>query len=507
MIAGVQSFITRCLALGSLGALGALLGALAMCAPVAWAQPSAAIGRISLAIGEAYRVGPDGQRATLQVGDALHEQDRLVTGANALLMVMFVDQARLSLRADTEVLIRHYRIDPAGAATQLDMELVRGTVRQISGEAARRQPERYRLNTPIATIGVRGTDFLARASASKVETYVHEGTIVVLPPTDQCRVDCPVLALSSAGDARRYLQVLPSGTIERAHVPPEDVERLFGIRAATSRERDPVANGGRLGPVAGVQGTASSLPVIMPLIFADPQATGGARLHEPYPTVSAPTVLPPAPVPPAATPVAPIAPTVPIAPTAPTAPAVPVVPAFVAPDITLVPLPTTLVWGRFSEPLQIPVTLTLSYDEVRQGRHVTVGELSQYALWRSGGAGTISPALTGQATFSLAAAQAFYRTTTGAEVATVTGARLTADFDLSRFSTTLSMSTASGLATTLSATGLINDEGLFLSLAPDGSQRVAGAFSRNGLEAGYLFNKIVGNGVFQGITLWGGGKR
>jgi hypothetical protein len=65
------------------------------------------------------------------------------------------------------------------------------------------------------------------------------------------------------------------------------------------------------------------------------------------------------------------------------------------------------------------------------------------------------------------------------------------------------MSTASGVSTTLSATGLINDEGLFLSLAPDGSQRVAGAFSRNGAEAGYLFNKIVGSGVFQGITLWG----
>jgi hypothetical protein len=32
---------------------------------------------------------------------------------------------------------------------------------------------------------------------------------------------------------------------------------------------------------------------------------------------------------------------------------------------------------------------------------------------------------------------------------------------------------------------------------------VAGAFSRDGKEAGYLFNKTVGNGVFQGITLWG----
>jgi hypothetical protein len=493
MVAGLRFLLTLCLA------VCALVGAVAVCTPAAWAQPAAAVGRISLAIGEAYRVGPDGQRTALQVGDTLHEQDRLVTGANALLMVMFVDQARLSLRADTEVLIRHYRIDASGVGTQLDMELVRGTVRQISGEAARRQPERYRLNTPIATIGVRGTDFLARASASKVETYVHEGTIVVLPPADQCRADCPVLALSSAGDARRYLQVLPSGTIERSHVPPEDVERLFGIRAATSRERESVASG-RLGPPLNAAGAVSGVPVIMPLIFADPHATGSARLHESYPVASAPNAAGPGSgtvqaSPPGGTQAPGTAPEVP--------PPALLAPPFVATDVTLVPLPTTLVWGRFSEPLQIPVTLTLSYDDARQGRHVTVGELSQYALWRSGTTGTTAPALTGQATFSLAAAQSFYRTTGGSEVATISGARLTADFGLSRFSTTLSMSTASGVSTTLSATGLINDEGLFLSLAPDGSQRVAGAFSRNGAEAGYLFNKIVGSGVFQGITLWG----
>ena len=62
---------------------------------------------------------------------------------------------------------------------------------------------------------------------------------------------------------------------------------------------------------------------------------------------------------------------------------------------------------------------------------------------------------------------------------------------------------AAGGSTVRTATGRINDEGGFLSVAADGSQRVAGAFSRTGTEAGYLFNKVVGGGVFQGITLWG----
>lgn len=453
-----------------------------------YAPASAApIGQVALAVGQAYRVAPDGQRAAVRVGDPLHELDRLVTGHDALLMVVFADQARLSLRPDTEVFIRRYRIDPSGAETGLDMELVRGTVRQISGEAARRQPERYRLNTPIATIGVRGTDFLARASASKVETYIHEGMIVVLPPADQCRGECPVLASSSAADAGRYLQVFRGGTVERTYVPPEDVERLFGIRLATARDRE--GGSSSRANSSGAPGSAnglSGLPAIMPLIFADPQAEA-SRLADVRTNASS------------TAPATPAAPTPPL----PSGPYSTPGSAYIASGMALAPMPATLVWGRFNEPAQIPVTMALSYDEARQGRHVTVGELSQYALWRNDPRGTLMPALTGQATFSLAGAESFFRTTAGSEAAAVTSARLSADFDLSRFATELALRSASGVSTVLSATGVINDEGIFLSVAPDGSQRVAGAFSRNGTEAGYLFNKVVGGGVFQGITLWG----
>jgi hypothetical protein len=413
------------------------------------------------------------------------------------------------------------------------MELVRGTVRQISGEAARRQPERYRLNTPIATIGVRGTDFLARASSAKLETYVHEGMIVLLPPAEQCRADCPILASSSAADAGRYVRILSGGTVERTYVAPEDVERLFGIRAATSRDRDTRDGFGSRTAAAGATPTsgANGLPVIMPLIFADPQGGNGVRLADARPSAGATAnasggTSGSSSIGASGTSGASVVGSSSGngASTSSTAgsssgttagtgagsigtstsgtPSLPATPVFVAPEVALVPLPTTLVWGRFSEPLQIPVTLTLSYDEARQGRHVTVGELSQYALWRDDPRGTLMPALTGQATFSLAAGQAFYRTNSATEVATISSARLTADFDLARFSTELSLKSANGGSIVLSATGRINDEGVFLSLASDGSQRVAGAFSRSGTEAGYLFNKVAGGGLFQGITLW-----
>jgi len=55
-------------------------------------------------------------------------------------------------------------------------------------------------------------------------------------------------------------------------------------------------------------------------------------------------------------------------------------------------------------------------------------------------------------------------------------------------------------AATINASGKLSDEGLFLSLST--GQRVAGAVSYDGTEAGYLFSKDHASGVFKGITLW-----
>lgn len=214
----------------------------ALVASVAWASlpvraETSIVGRVSLAVGAIHRIAADGQRTPLKLGDTLRERDRIVTGADALAMIVFVDQARLALRPDTEVWIKAYRIDPSGVDTQLDLELLRGTVRQISGRAAQAQPDRFRLNTPIAAIGVRGTDFLVRTAGNDVATYVHEGAIVIQPPVADCPVAarCPIWAFSSAGDAGALLQVQAGGQVRRLYAGSDDVERIFGMKIASGR--------------------------------------------------------------------------------------------------------------------------------------------------------------------------------------------------------------------------------------------------------------------------------
>jgi hypothetical protein len=171
----------------------------------------------------------------------------------------------------------------------------------------------------------------------------------------------------------------------------------------------------------------------------------------------------------------------------------------------LLPLPTQLVWGRSSfAPAASPYTLALGYEQAAAGRQVTVGELGEYALWRSIGSAGLATGLKGDFSFGLSAVQAFYTATGGsAQVATVQEASLNANFNTAVFTTRLVMGGGAVPVATLEASGRINDEGVFTSRNADGSQYVAGAFTVNAQEAGYLFRMATKGGQYQGITLWG----
>jgi hypothetical protein len=177
---------------------------------------------------------------------------------------------------------------------------------------------------------------------------------------------------------------------------------------------------------------------------------------------------------------------------------VPVIPA--EPSIIVAELPKQLIWGRFSTASALPQQLLVTYPEASQGRHVTVGELFEYALWRANPSGAMSSDLRGQADFRLAGAEAVLVQAQGISSAKVTSATLGVDFDNARFKATVGMQHAATGPAALNVSGKINDEGVFLGT--NATDRVAGALSRDGTEAGYLFNKNVAAGTFRGITLW-----
>ncbi|MBK9684459.1 MAG: FecR domain-containing protein [Betaproteobacteria bacterium] len=83
--------------------------------------------------------------------------DRVETSASGHVHLKFVDDAAVAVRPDSSLEIQAYRFDaqrPAGSEVRLQVE--HGIARSISGRATEVDKNRFRLNTPVAAIGVRG---------------------------------------------------------------------------------------------------------------------------------------------------------------------------------------------------------------------------------------------------------------------------------------------------------------------------------------------------------------
>jgi hypothetical protein len=89
----------------------------------------------------------------LQQGDQIYEEDEIVTAARSFAVVHFHDGAKVTIRPDSTLIVEQYTQENA------TLELVTGGLRIITGSMAKTNPENYMLKTPVALMGVRGTEF------------------------------------------------------------------------------------------------------------------------------------------------------------------------------------------------------------------------------------------------------------------------------------------------------------------------------------------------------------
>ncbi|MBJ7313303.1 FecR domain-containing protein [Rugamonas sp. CCM 8940] len=120
-----------------------------------------------------------GARALL-VGDAVQEGDEIATGAQGYVYLKTVDNGLLILRPGSRARIVTYHVDRAVPAnTQIKFELLSGVARSVSGDAVKLARQNFRFNTPVAAIGVRGTDFTVSTDQETSRVTVISGAIVV----------------------------------------------------------------------------------------------------------------------------------------------------------------------------------------------------------------------------------------------------------------------------------------------------------------------------------------
>jgi FecR protein len=89
--------------------------------------------------------------------------------------ITFDDDTKVQVNENSKLVIDDFVYDPKSKTGKLSAKMALGTVRYASGQIAKNSPQNVSLNTPTATISVRGTDFTASVDE------LGQSTIILLP--------------------------------------------------------------------------------------------------------------------------------------------------------------------------------------------------------------------------------------------------------------------------------------------------------------------------------------
>jgi len=100
----------------------------------------------------------NGSSRELKQGDFVYVNDEILTSARSFAVLQFTDGAKVTVRPDSKLIIETY-LYAGNDADEATLNLVSGGLRVITGAMAKTNPENYKVRTPVALMGVRGTEF------------------------------------------------------------------------------------------------------------------------------------------------------------------------------------------------------------------------------------------------------------------------------------------------------------------------------------------------------------
>ncbi len=106
----------------------------------------------------------NGVSVELQIGAAVQKGDVIQTGSNSSIGMTFVDGSAFGMTSNARMVLNEMIFDPNGSSNSSLMSLVQGTVTFVAGQTAKNG--NMRVETPVATMGIRGTAVLVEIAAN-----------------------------------------------------------------------------------------------------------------------------------------------------------------------------------------------------------------------------------------------------------------------------------------------------------------------------------------------------
>ena len=226
-------------------------------------------GEVLMAVGPVW-VETDGQRAPLVRGQQVDVGQRLITRDGGHLHVRMKDGGLVAIRPNSVLEIQVFDYESGKPADgKVRYRLQEGVARSVTGAIGEANKDAFRFNTPVAAIGVRGTDFVTFSDARSTRVSVKSGAVVVAALSDGCRAEgfgaCLEHAIAlRAGNASSYVEVTQKDRTPRLL---QDNHLMTPDRVSPPRSDEPVATlqENRLDQVDDIAKKQMLSPVVAPL--------------------------------------------------------------------------------------------------------------------------------------------------------------------------------------------------------------------------------------------------
>lgn len=222
----------------------ALMAALAAAFPALGHAASAA--RVDFSQGEVKALAPDGRSRPLAKGAEIMSGETIDTGSGRA-QLRFTDGAQVSLAPQTQFRIDDYRFSgKADGSEKGFFSLLKGALRTITGAVGRSNRDNYKVNTTVATIGIRGTEYSV-AYGNSINVTTGEGSVEVCNAAGCLILNSGETAYVPDANTR------PVMTDKKAEIPPPPAQegQLPGFTAGNDRNSDGTPAGLSTGLVSG----------------------------------------------------------------------------------------------------------------------------------------------------------------------------------------------------------------------------------------------------------------
>ncbi|MGA9667239.1 MAG: FecR domain-containing protein [Gallionella sp.] len=180
-----------------------LLAALLVCHA---AYPAELFGTVDAISGIGFVSDSSGKTASMTKGQKIYVGQTIDTAADSEVHLVTEDGGIVALRPNTRFRVDAYQA--AGESTdKIFMSLFKGAIRSITGWIGKHDTSAYRITTPTATIGIRGTDHettvIENGGGDQPGTYdtVNEGSTILKTPQGETEVMPGKFAFAPRGRA------------------------------------------------------------------------------------------------------------------------------------------------------------------------------------------------------------------------------------------------------------------------------------------------------------------